>query len=193
MKKDLIKLANDLDSMGYVNLANKVDSLLKMAGQLYDVPSGWGLKSNFSLVKPESIASHYYDQANRKGTPEDLQSYIADNDVLDWQKEKVTSAIMSDSRWSGSASGVVGSEEGASTDRPVTKGELEKLVMHSMDSGNTYKMSDDMYEKIKDFIFGEGNLPKDSPSNDVMLSDLNDVERAAIMSTKTAGLKRRYF
>jgi hypothetical protein len=192
MKKDLIKLANDLDSMGYVKLANKVDSLLKLAGMLYDVPSSWGNKDTFALVKPESIAQHYYEVANRKGTPEALQSYIVDSDVLDWQKEKVTSAIMSDSRWSGSSSGAVSSEGGASTDRFVTKGELEKLVMQSMDSGNTYKMADDMYEKIKYFIFGEGNLPKDSPS-EVKLSELDDVERAAIMSAKTAGLRKRYF
>jgi hypothetical protein len=177
MKKDLIKLANDLDSMGYVRLANKIDNLLKMAGELYDVPSNWGNKDTFALVRAETIANHYYDQAKRQGTPEALQSYIVDNDVLDWQKEKVTSAIMSDPRWSSSSAGGMTNSDS----RPVTKGELEKLVMHSMDPSNTYKMSDDMYEKIKHFIFGDGNLPKDSPSNNVMLSDLNDVERAAIM------------
>ena len=193
MKNDLIKLANNLDSMGYVKLANKVDSLLKLAGMLYDVPSNWGHKDTFALVRPDTIANHYYDQAKRKGTPEALQSYIVDNDVLEWQKEKVTSAIMSDPRWSGSSSGAVSSEEGASTDRPVTKGELEKLLMQSIDSGNTYKMTDDMYENIKHFVFGEGNSTKDSLSDNVTLSDLNDVERAIIMSTKTAGLRKRYF
>jgi hypothetical protein len=49
-----------------------------------------------------------------------------------------------------------------------------------------------MYEKIKNSIFSEGNLPKDSPS-EVKLSELDDVERAAIMSAKTAGLRKRYF
>jgi len=180
MKKDLIKLANDLDIMGYVKLANKIDNLLKLAGALYDVPSNWGNKDTFALVRPEAIVQHYYDIANRKGTPEALQSYIVDNDVLDWQKEKVTSAIMSDSRWSGSSSGAVSSEGGPSSDRPVTKGELEKLVMHSMDPGNSYKMKDELYERIKDFIFGGGNLPKSSPHNDLMLSELDSVERAAI-------------
>jgi hypothetical protein len=177
MKEDLIKLANDLDSMGYVRLANKIDDLLKMAGELYDVPSNWGNKDTFSLVRPDTIANHFYDMAKRKGTPEALQSYIEDNDVLDWQKEKVTSAIMSDPRWSSGSTGGMAD----SANRPVTKGELEKLVMHSMDPGNTYKMSDDMYEKIKHFIFGEGNASKDTPSDKVKLSDLNDVERAAIM------------
>lgn len=175
MKKDLVKLANDLDRMGHIELADRVDELLKMAGMLYDVPSDWGNKDRFSLVRPETISQHFYDMAKRQGTPEQLESYIKDNDVLDWQKEKVTSAIMSDPRWVGN------SKTDGFVDRPVTKGELEKLVMHSMDPGNTYKMTDDMYEKIKHFVFADGNLSKDAPSDKVNLSDLNDVERAAIM------------
>lgn len=172
MKKELVKLASDLDRMGYKKTANKVDDLLLKIAQLYDSPSSWGMKSQFDMVQPQSIQQHYYEIANKKGNQGDLDSYIKDNKITDWQKERVVSAVTSDSRWEGG--------EGPSSDRPVTKGELEKLVMHSMDSGNSYKMKDELYERIKDFIFGDGNLPKSSPHNDLMLSELDSVERAAI-------------
>lgn len=175
MKKDLIKLASDLDKMGYVKAANRVDSLLLKIAELYDNHANWGDQKRWYLVNESSIVQDFYDIKGRTGNQEALDAYIRDEKIADWQKEKVVKAITGDSRWSSDSSGSVGS------DRHVTKGELEKLVMHSMDPSNTYKMSDDMYEKIKHFIFGDGNLSKDSPSNDVMLSDLNEVERAAIV------------
>ena len=178
MKKELIKLANDLDGMGYAKFANKVDALLLKMAELYDNDSNWGDQKRWYLIDESSIASDFYEQKRYLGNQEQLESYIKKENIADWQKEKVIKAIKSDSRWGGGAEGSAESF----TDRPVTKGELEKLVMLSVDPGNTYKMSDDIFGKIQHFIFGDSpNRPQDTPSDKVNLSDLNEVERDAIL------------
>jgi len=183
MNKDLIKLANDLDIMGYVKLANKIDNLLKLAGALYDVPSNWGNKDTFSLVRPEAIVQHYYDIANRKGTPEALQSYIVDNDVLDWQKEKVISAVTSDSRWSGNTpTPDVVPESSMSTSESVmgpevTAEDFHKLLIADKDDGTPYKMSNETFRLGSRGYITSGPLP-------ALRGKLTDQELEIIKSSK---------
>jgi hypothetical protein len=183
MKKELVKLASDLDRMGYKKTANKVDDLLAKIAGLYDGFNEWGDKSRWYLVNDSSIAQDFYDFKSMKGTQSGLDSYLSSHNVADWQKEKVIRAITSDKRWSGNtpASDVV-SESSMSTPESVvgpevTAEDFHKLLIADKDDGTPYKMSDETFRLGSRGYITSGPLP-------ALNGKLTDQELEIIKSNK---------
>ena len=171
MLKDLVRLATDMDNSGLHKEAERIDSLLeKLAGVYKSEAEGsnqedlgymkWYDRDTFDALDEKKIAVHYLTQKNMFGinTPTD---YMEKHEVQDWQKDKVMRAIRNNPpspsfqpQYQGSQnlSRYIGSEswkEKAMAMGDVTTDQLVKLLVADKDNGVAYKMSPDLFERIK--------------------------------------------
>jgi len=163
MKKELVKLAYELDKIGYAKIANKVDSLLiKISGhEKWDVLYETNWKENWWAIWPETIRDHYYGNERRAGTQRSLDSYIKENKVSDFQLEKVISSVQNDPRWTDAKNSEATPKVEATpeVEVEVTADDFLKLLIADRDPSNPYKMSDETFRLV---MGGEGKLtPKD--------------------------------
>ena len=73
MIKELIKIANESDRRGLPKEADLLDSLVKLSTEL-DSPEGFG-----ELVDLDEYREKKKDQSERRRTPEEYRSYLAEN------------------------------------------------------------------------------------------------------------------
>jgi hypothetical protein len=150
MKKELLKLASDLDRMGYKRLANEVDSLLGKVAGLYKSQSEgskwpdvgndldrWFDKSRFEQLPEGEILNDYKAKIRNKmvSSPEEYIEYM---EVQPWQLDKVKSALSSEF--------ITETPDSSQNSEEVTAEDFHKLLIADKDSATPYKMSDQTFQ-----------------------------------------------
>jgi hypothetical protein len=165
MKKELVKLAYELDKIGYAKIANKVDSLLIKISihERWDVLYETDWKQNWWAILPVTIRAHYYGNERRAGTQKSLDSYIKENKVSDFQLEKLISSVQDDPRWTDAKNSEAAPEVEATPEVEleveITAEDFHKLLIADRDPSNPYKMSDET------FRLGRGGKGKLTPQD----------------------------
>lgn len=170
MLKDLVKLADQFDHSGLHKEAEKIDFLLEKLAGIYkseeegskepDTFMKWYDRDTFDALDEREIATHYLTQKNMFGinTPTE---YLEKFEVQGWQKDKVMRAIKNNPpspsfqpqyQANQQPGRYVGSKSWKSEAMPmgdVTTAQIVRLLVADKDNGIPYKMSPDLFEKIK--------------------------------------------
>jgi hypothetical protein len=171
MLKDLAKLATDMDHSGLHKEAERIDFLLEKLAGVYksqgegskeeDTFMKWYDRDTFNALGEQEIAVHYLTQKNMFGvnTPSE---YMEKFEIQDWQKDKVMKAIRNNPpspsfqpQWQADQKGYLyggGSKSWKGETMPmgdVNPEQLVKLLIADKDDGVQYKMSGELFNRIK--------------------------------------------
>lgn len=188
MIKDLIKVANKLDSLGLTKEADFLDSIINKNAGLYkskmegsrwpdNYSDHWFNKDIFFSLNEKDIASDYLIKKYNLRVVKTPDEYIQFMEVQPWQEEKVRRAIENNPRSENFMPFIPAMDpESESTSfsttakRPVgdvTSEQLIKLLVADKDTEDPrykdYKMDSNLFKRIKS-------------GNDLGYQDLNDLE-----------------